>query len=196
MFTNLLIKALKKRFSKLSDKDKEELRGVVNNETISEQASKKKVKRRRKNMAEENEVKKETETENVEVKETEEQSKVNVDDKSQEQNKQTEPTNDESTKSTESMQTQAQTQVEETAAQGNGVRVEDLVTKDELSDRLAAMEAKFDAVLKENQDLKNEVNSLRDKYEKNDFGNVAAKGVMPKNQNVEDSFEAYSKQFM
>lgn len=79
-------------------------------------------------------------------------------------------------------------EVDETAP-ANGIRVEDLVTKDELMERLSAMEAKFDAVVKENQDLK-------DKYENKDFGNTAKKGMPEKDKLANSTFEEYSRQFM
>ena len=48
-------------------------------------------------------------------------------------------------------------EVQEVEPVGNGVRVEDLVTKDELMERLSAFEAKFDALVKENTDLKDQL---------------------------------------
>ena len=82
-------------------------------------------------------------------------------------------------------------QVQETQGQGNGVRVEDLVTKDELAERFAALEAKYDAVIKENQDLKN-------KYENKDFGTYQKQGLLPQDETQKqyESFDAYSKKFM
>lgn len=80
-------------------------------------------------------------------------------------------------------------QVTETT-QGNGVRVEDLVTKDELAERFAALEAKFEAVVKENQDLKQ-------KYENQDFGTQQKQGNYDtENSPKYESFESYSKGFM
>lgn len=79
-------------------------------------------------------------------------------------------------------------EVQDTEPQGNGIRVEDLVTKSELMERLAAFEAKFDALIKENQDLK-------DKYENKNFGNTQRQGMMPKDKSANSSFDEYSKQF-
>lgn len=91
-------------------------------------------------------------------------------------------------------------QVQSTEPEGNGVRVEDLVTKDMLADRLAALEAKFDAVVKENEDLKNTVAGMKEKYEDKDFGNTQKAGMMnadkKANDNFYESFAEYSKQFM
>lgn len=86
-------------------------------------------------------------------------------------------------------------QVQETEPQGNGILLNDLVTKDELKERLSAMEAKFDAIVKENQDLKNELSGMKDKYENKDFGNMQKQGVDAK-QNQYETFDEYSKQFM
>ena len=82
-----------------------------------------------------------------------------------------------------------QPQVVEEQTPSNGVRLEDLVTKDELASRLAALEAKYDAVIKENQDLK-------DKYENKDFGNFQKQGMLEKNKEANSTFDEYSKQFM
>lgn len=82
-----------------------------------------------------------------------------------------------------------QPQVLETEPTGNGARVEDLVTKDELMEKLAAFEAKYDALLKENKDLK-------DKYENKDFGGYQRQGMVPKDKELNQSFEEYSKNFM
>lgn len=97
-------------------------------------------------------------------------------------------------------------QVQETEEQGNGVRVEDLVTKDMLADRLSALEAKFDAVIKENEDLKaqitnkeDELNGMKDKYENKDFGNVQKAGTSQDkkaNNAFAESYAEYAKQFM
>lgn len=83
----------------------------------------------------------------------------------------------------------AQQQVAEVEPTGNGIRLEDLVTKDDLTERLSAIEAKLDAVIKENMDLK-------DKYENKDFGNFQKKGMIEKDKQANTSFEEYSKNFM
>lgn len=81
-----------------------------------------------------------------------------------------------------------QGQVQQAEVPGNGIRIDDLVTKSELMERLSAMEAKFDAVVKENKDLK-------DKYEEHDFGNIQKQGVMAKDKSMNGTFEEYAKQF-
>lgn len=80
-------------------------------------------------------------------------------------------------------------QVQETEVKGNGINVNDLVTRDELAERFAALEAKFEAVVKENQDLK-------DKYENKDFGNYQKQGVLENEQPKYQDFDSYSKNFM
>lgn len=87
-------------------------------------------------------------------------------------------------------------QVQTTETAGNGVRLEDLVTKEELSERLSSLDAKFDAVLKENVDLKDKLSAMEEKYENKDFGNFQRQGVMEKNKEANNSFDEYSKQFM
>lgn len=104
-----------------------------------------------------------------------------------------EKTND---KTDDSGPTDEAPQVQQTDTAGNGARLEDLVTKDELAERLASLEAKFDAVLKENVDLKDKLSAMEEKYENKDFGNFQRQGVMEKNKEANNSFDEYSKQFM
>ena len=142
-------------------------------------------------MADEKEVKKEVETEKVdtekkdvdnsksteEVVKKDEDKKEVVDESKEEESKKEESKEDE--KTTEDVKAEEQPeQVQETEESGNGIRIEDVVTKEMLAERLAAFEAKLDAIVKENQDLKNqlsskddELNGMKDKYENKDFGN-------------------------
>lgn len=99
-------------------------------------------------------------------------------------------------KTTETSTEDVENQVTETEATGNGVRVEDLVTKDELSERLSAMEAKFDAILKENGDLKNKLSQMEDKYENKDFGNFSKQGMIGKDKDANLTYDEYVKQFI
>ena len=212
MFNKLLIKALKKRFNKLSPDERQNVRELVNNETKSETTEKKpKVKKRRtKTMADEKEVKtNEVETSKVETENNEVDKEKSTDavetkeekvEETEKKEETTEPTKDEAVKDEEPTATP---QVEDVEPQGNGVRVEDLVTKEMLAERLAALEAKFDAVVKENGDLKNELSSkndeltgMKDKYENKDFGNFQKQGVQAKDKHANSSFDEYSKQFM
>lgn len=210
MFNKLLIKALKKRFKKLSPDEKQDVRELVVKTKSDTTEKKQKVKKRRtKTMADEKEVKtnevetSKVETENNEVDngkstdvvETKEE-KVEETDKKEET---TEPTEEDTAKDEEP----TAPQVNETEPTGNGVRIEDLVTKEDLADRLAAFEAKLEAVVKENTDLKtqlanknDELNGMKDKYENKDFGNFQRQGVQEKDKYANSSFEEYSKQFM
>lgn len=205
------LRAFSKRFNKLSPDEKQSVREMVNNETISDTTEKKqKSKKRRKKMAEE-EVKKE------EVEKTEEKEVDKVDtDKSAE--KSTDVAKEEKTEETETDKKEEETeeettdatkeeptdpQVNDTPPSGNGIRVEDLVTKDMLAERLSALEAKFDAVVKENSDLKeqlsnksDELKGMQDKYENKDFGGFQKQGILDKNKYANSSFDEYSKQFM
>lgn len=197
-FSKLLVKVLKKRFHKLSLAEQEQVRSLVT-ETKSDtkEKLKKHRKRRTKIMAEETEVKKDEEVTSKKPEETVEETKT--DEKVIEE---TEPKAE--PKDAE------QVEVQETEPTGNGVRVEDLVTKDDLAERLAAFEAKLDAVIKENADLKEQnaklqenlsnantqVADMKDKYETNDFGNSQRKGVQSQDKSANDTFAEYSKRFM
>lgn len=208
MFNKLLIKALKKRFNKFSPDEKQKVREMVNNETISDTTEKQKVKKRRKKtMADEKEVKDKVETSKVETENNEVDKEKSTDvvekddkvEKKEEKTEETTETTDDTTKDEEP----TAPQVNETEPQGNGVRVEDLVTKEMLAERLAALEAKFDAVVKENSDLKEQLSSkseeldgMKDKYENKDFGNFQKQGVQVKDKQANSSFDEYSKQFM
>ena len=208
MFNKLLIKALKKRFNKFSPDEKQNVREMVNNETISDTTEKQKVKKRRKkSMADEKEVKDKVETSKVETENNEVDKEKSTDvvekddkvEKKEEKTEETTETTDDTTKDEEP----TAPQVSETEPQGNGVRVEDLVTKEMLAERLAALEAKFDAVVKENSDLKDELSSkseeldgMKDKYENKDFGNFQKQGIQVKDKQANSSFDEYSKQFM
>lgn len=126
---------------------------------------------------------KEVTTEKVEDKEETEDSSENKEDSSEEKEEIEETTEEE------------QGTVEQAEEQGNGIRIEDLVTMDMLTERLAATEAKIEAVLKENSDLKNELSEMKDKYENKDFGMLKRTGVMTKDKNANETFAEYAKQF-
>ena len=211
MFNKLLIKALEKRFNKLSPDEKQNVRKMVNDETISETTEKKQKKvkiRRKKIMADEKEVKtnevdtSKVETENNEVDKEKSTDVVEKDEKVEEKEEKTEETT-EPTEPTAKDKEPTAPQVEDTEPQGNGIDINDLVTKDMLAQRLSALEAKFDAVVKENSDLKNqlstkseELDGMKDKYENKDFGNFQKQGVQTKDKQANSSFDEYSKAFM
>ena len=69
---------------------------------------------------------------------------------------------------------------------GNAMRVEDLVSRDELMEKLGALSAKLDAVISENTEIK--------KY-KGDFGNITAKKEKSKDDVANETFESYSAKF-
>ena len=158
-------------------------------------------------MADEKEVKKEevdtekVETENKEVDKAKSTEPVKEGEDKIEETDKKEETVEKEPEGTEEEPTAPQ--VNETEQSGNGVRVEDLVTKDMLAERLAALEAKFDAVVKENSDLKNQLSSksdelegMKEKYENKDFGNIQKQGIIEKDKYANSSFDEYSKQFM
>lgn len=182
MFKNLLLKTL----AKLSAAEKDEVRAALDNgakETAAPETGEVKVKETEKTeetgeQGKDNMIKDKVKTDKdgEETKETEEVETKDV-----------EETNNEETPEEETVEEKPT--VEEVEPTGNGVRVEDLVTKDELMERLAAFEAKFDAVVKENQDLK-------DKYENKDFGNTQKKGVeLHADKTATETYAKYAEQF-
>lgn len=94
-------------------------------------------------------------------------------------------------------------QVADTAAHGNGIDINDLVTKDDLAQMMAAFDAKYSALVKENEDLKAENVALktqneqiRTKYEDNgDFGGAQAQGVSADSRAAYETFDEYSARF-
>jgi hypothetical protein len=203
MFDKLLIKALKKRFCKFSPEEKQDVRNALKKSASETTEIKQKVKRRKRKMIDEKEVKKdevETSTVEPEKKETETKEVETVkEDKGEEVAK--EPEMDEVSGDPDAEEPTAV--VQETTETANAIRIEDLVTKEVLAERLAALEAKLDAVVKENEDLKtnlssksDELNNMKDKYENKDFGNFQRQGVMQKDKHANSSYEEYSKAFM
>ena len=152
-------------------------------------------------MADEKEVKKEVETEKVETKEPEKaepakEEKVEEKTEKVEEKKEEKPESKEEPKKEDAGEEPTEPQVQETEPEGNGIRIEDLVTKEMLAERLQAFEAKFDAVVKENEDLKNKLSAMADKYEEHDFGGLQKQGMMEKDRYAEATFDEYSKKFM
>lgn len=157
----------------------------------------KKQKKENKKMAEEKDVKEKVETEKVETKE-----EAKVDEKPTEKadpkvEEKTEEKKDEKVEEKPEENAQPENEdIVETEPEGNGIRLEDVVTKDYLAEKFAALEAKFDAVIKENGDLKEKLSFMENKYEDKDFGDISRKGVMTKDNDANSSFDEYSKQFM
>lgn len=212
MFTKWLIHALQRRVKKMSADERNEVRklseSIKTDELVSDTKHtrrKSKKQERRKNMADEKtaktpEVKDEAKVEEkAETTEKVEEAKTAEGaDKAQETAKETETQTD-----TDTQEQTTDPQVEETEPQGNGIDVNDLVTKDMLTQALASMEAKFNAVVKENSDLKEQLSKavddakgLRAKYEDSDFGNNSSKGVSARDTRSYENFEDYSRQFM
>ena len=87
--------------------------------------------------------------------------------------------------------------IQSTEVAGNGLNIQDLVTKDDLNVRFSALEAKLDAIIQENTDLKNQNDDLKEKYENPNFGTTVRKGTIESDKKVSQyqSFEDYSKNF-
>lgn len=134
-----------------------------------------------------------TSVEKEEVKKTEEkeETKTTPETKKEEEVKTEETAKTEETKGEESAkETAPAPTVDSTPEEGNGIPLEQVALKDEvrlwIKEALSAMQAKVDAVEKENTDLKDELakaksesDGLRDKYERNgDFGSEQKKGSM------------------
>lgn len=215
MLNKWLIKALKRRFSKMSVDEQNAVRELGENrpmpidEPKSETKHKsKKSKRRIKTMPNEKEVEKKVETSKVDDKtESNEVGKEQSTDKvekTEEKVDETKKVEDETpSEKTANDDEPTAPQVQDTETQGNGVDINDLVTKEMLTEALKSMEAKFDAVVKENQDLKDKLSQskqdaddLREKYENKDFGNFNKQGMIAKDKQANATFDEYSKQFM
>ncbi len=134
-----------------------------------------------------------TSVEKEEVKKTEEkeETKTTPETKKEEEVKTEETAKTEEAKGAEpAKETAAAPTVDSTPDEGNGIPLEAVALKDEvrlwIKEALSAMQAKVDAVEKENTDLKDELakaksesDGLRDKYERNgDFGSEQKKGSM------------------
>ena len=134
-----------------------------------------------------------TSVEKEEVKKTEEkeETKTTPEDKKEEEVK-TEETAKTAEREVEEpeKETEPDPTVDSTPDEGNGIPLEAVALKDEvklwIKEALSAMQAKVDAVEKENTDLKDalakaksESDGLRDKYERNgDFGSEQKRGSM------------------
>ena len=134
-----------------------------------------------------------TSVEKEEVKKTEEkeETKTTPETKKEEEVKTKETAKTEETEVEEpDKETEPAPTVDSTPEEGNGIPLEQVALKDEvklwIKEALSAMQAKVDAVEKENTDLKDalakaksESDGLRDKYERNgDFGSEQKRGSM------------------
>lgn len=105
--------------------------------------------------------------------------------------------------SQEEQPTEEQPKVEEETTTAVGIRVEDLATKDDLAQALSALNAKLDALINENTQLKDKLaesesenKGLKQKYEEGDFGTNYKQGMTTKNEAANETFEEYSRKFM
>lgn len=134
-----------------------------------------------------------TSVDEKEVKKTEEkeETKMTPETKEEEEVETEETAKTEETKGAEPAKgTAATPTVDSTPDEGNGIPLEEVALKKEvrlwIKEALSAMQAKVDAVEKENTDLKDalakaksESDGLRDKYERNgDFGSEQKRGSM------------------
>ena len=134
-----------------------------------------------------------TSVDEKEVKKTEEkeETKTTPETKKEEEVKTEETAKTEETEVEEpEKETEPDPTVDSTPDEGNGIPLEAVALKDEvklwIKEALSAMQAKVDAVEKENTDLKDalakaksESDGLRDKYERNgDFGSEQKRGSM------------------
>lgn len=89
--------------------------------------------------------------------------------------------------------------VDDTAAEGNGIPLEAVALKEDVLQMLEPLNAKLDALAKENTDLREQNAGLiarLDKYEKGDFGSLSQVGDPKGTKEKYKGFEEYSKQFM
>ena len=214
MFFKLLLRVLKR----LSPERAEIARGVLEGKSVEiienkkadklmkaqAKAKKKKEKKENKKMAEEVKDKKpevdEKETKSTETVEKTEETKTEdmpADTEAKSNNsKPSENTNADNNDNGEGADESQDPVVQsEDAGSVNAIPLTDIVTVDMLNERFDALAAKFDAVIKENADLKERIG----KYENEDFGNVQKQGVQTKDKDAndvfEETFESYSAQF-
>ena len=184
MFKKLFFKILKS----LTPEEKGEVVKILKDKT-SKKSVKKKIRGEKKKMKKEEKIEEKTEEkEKVEEKPVEEKEKV--------EEKPEEKVEKESVETQPDEIKEPENTVQETEPSGNGVAIDDLVTKDELTARLAAFEAKFDSVVKENQDLKDKISGMQEKYENKDFGASQKQGLQKQDRSANESFEEYSRNFM
>lgn len=203
MLYKLVLNILKKHYGKFSLEQKKEIRKLANGKTIDENAKGNKNKRgckMEKETKQEEQKKVETENNEVEKGKATEQSVENKADSAGEKETDAEKETKDASTETEEKTTE---QVIDTPPTGNGIRVEDLVTTEMLNDKLSALIAKFEAVVKENSDLKDaldkkgdELSKMQDKYENKDFGGSQKRGMDNDSKYANDTFEEYAKQFM
>ena len=213
MLNKLLLWLFKRRFKRLSTDEQKRVRELVDkNENVTAQRENKKEtkKRRTKKMEETNE--KEVKTEKEETKKVD--SKNEGAEKETEKTEKTEETDKKEEKSEEEnkpAEEQPSDEVQEVSNTAEGLTIDQIATKDMVNERFSALEAKIDAILKENADLKEEIakeksesakkddelNGMKEKYENSDFGTAQKKG-MPSDMNKASSgslFDDWMQQY-
>lgn len=149
--------------------------------------------------------------------------KDEVDDKKETEQKVDEKVEETTEKKTEEVEEKADDKEEDEAEEekevevqsetksANAIRIEDVVTKEELDEKLQAFEAKYFALAEENKQLKEanaklldeknkaetETEEMKNKYERSDFGNITTKGAGSNSDKGSSyqSFDEYSKDF-
>ena len=200
MFTKLLLKKVqslspeeKDLFRKALEVNKSDKVEEVKDDKVVEEETKESEKVDDEKVGEEKKEEGENKMAEEKVSEEKEKSEVEETTKDTDASKVSEEEVKEEKTETESGETP---EVEEMSQSAEGISIKDLVTKEELFAKFEAFEAKYDAVVKENEDLKNRLSQMEDKYENKDFGSVQRKGIDVKNNSANDTFEAYSRQFM
>lgn len=172
---------LYKQFSKLSDEERAELMDLLNdNEEVEQKVNEQVVETKPQQ--------KEEKMENVETQPKEEEKK-----------------DGEVVNKTDETIVEEQPQVKEQVNDDfTGIDISQVALKDDVNAKLDAMNAKLEAIIKENQDLKDKLSNaekenqdLHSKYEKGDFGNNAERNFGEKDfgQSYE-SADDYLKKFM
>lgn len=209
MLKRLLMWLFGKRSKKRSNpKRKHNARELVKEKTKSGATEKdQKIttkKRRNKKMADEKEVKTEekveTKKEDTSVEKKDDATKPVAEDKVETEDKKEEV----ETKETETAdKVEPSDKVEDVGNSAEGIRISDIVTKDMLDDRFAALEAKLEAWGKENKDLKDELtkkddelNGMKNKYEIGNFGGMQKQGLIEGNDNANSQYHESAKDYL
>lgn len=142
--------------------------------------------------------------ETTEVEEKKETEEVKADEKTETETE-IEPKKEEEVEVKEEEKVEEETEqpiVEQEMEDNIAIPIDQIVTKEYLIEQLNSLNAKFDAVIKENKDLKDKleesnskVDQMSKKYEEHDFGNVSKNGVTTKDTKANESFDEYCSKF-
>lgn len=173
-------------FNSLTDEERQEFREVLENKPADEEVVE--------------EEKSEIGDENIKQEEGKEMPNEAEKDKDVERTAETEKVAEEATTPSNEGEQMTVEQTPEVEQDYNAIPLSDVVLKSELYERLDALNAKFDAVIKENADLKNALSAMKEKYEDKDFGNIAKQGLIKgdkdANTTFKETFDEYAKKFM